>query len=214
MIRVGCYIDGFNLYHSIDDLSRASRGRLNYLKWLDIAALTRVFIDPNVHRIETIKYFSTYPTWKPMQLQRHQLYVRALQESAVTVILGQFKEKDVRCKNCKTTYKAHEEKESDVNLATHLMNDAHLGVFDQAFIITQDSDLSAPIRLVIQEFPKKKIKVIAPPGRHHSKELGALAHSRAAIREEHLSRCQFPKEIRDKAGAVIVTRPVEYDPPS
>jgi hypothetical protein len=26
MIRVSCYIDGFNVYHAIDDMSRATRG--------------------------------------------------------------------------------------------------------------------------------------------------------------------------------------------
>jgi hypothetical protein len=32
MIRVACYIDGFNIYHAVDDMSRATRGADNYLK--------------------------------------------------------------------------------------------------------------------------------------------------------------------------------------
>ena len=51
MIRVSCYIDGFNLYHAIDDMSRASRGELNHLKWLDLNKLMSVYTDPHVHSV-------------------------------------------------------------------------------------------------------------------------------------------------------------------
>jgi hypothetical protein len=44
-----------------------------------------------------------------------------------------------------------EEKGSDVNLATHLLHDAHLGRFDIAVVISNDSDpeLSPHIRTVV-----------------------------------------------------------------
>jgi hypothetical protein len=34
-MRVACYIDGFNLYHAIDDLDKP------HLKWLDVCALAK-----------------------------------------------------------------------------------------------------------------------------------------------------------------------------
>jgi uncharacterized LabA/DUF88 family protein len=168
LIRVACYIDGFNVYHAIDDISRASRGTDNYLKWLDLRKLMEVFTDKAVHEIVSIKYFSAYATWMPGPYARHQLYVQALRNSKVEVILGQFKEKDLYCKNCKTTFRGHEEKESDVNLACHLTADAYRDIFDQAFIVSRDSDLSQPIRFLTEHFPKKKVKVIAPPSRHYA----------------------------------------------
>src|SRR5579871_3111204 len=116
MIRVLCYIDGFNLYHAIDDMNRAARGTLNHLKWLNLSKLMEVFIDPKVHRIDAIKYFSAYATWKPKQHERHQIYVKALQSAGVTAVLGQFKEKHIYCPQCGLTHKGHEEKESDVNI--------------------------------------------------------------------------------------------------
>jgi hypothetical protein len=39
-----------------------------------------------------------------------------------------------------------EEKGSDVNLATHLLHDAHMGRFDVAGVISNDSDLLEPIK--------------------------------------------------------------------
>jgi uncharacterized LabA/DUF88 family protein len=213
MIRVACYIDGFNVYHAIDDMSRATRGAKNYLKWVDLQKLMAVFTDPAVHQIVSIKYFSAYAKWMAGPYARHQLYVAALRNSAVEVILGQFKEKDIYCKNCKTTFKGHEEKESDVNLACHLTADSYRDIFDQAFIVSRDSDLSQPIRFLREHFPKKKIKVIAPPKRGHSKELWALANMRASIEEVHLEASLFPKLIADAAGKTICERPAEYDPP-
>lgn len=213
MIRVACY-DGFNLYHAIDDISRASRGADNYLKWVDLQKLMRVFTDPKAHTISNVKYFSAYADWLPDQAARHRLYVAALRASGVEVVLGRFKDKEIYCKRCKTTFWGHEEKESDVNLATHLLNDAHQDKFDQAFVVSRDSDLSCPIRMLRDGFPTKKVKVIAPPGRRHSKELWALAHSRATIAEEHLEVSLLPEKVFDRDGREICVRPTVYAPPT
>jgi uncharacterized LabA/DUF88 family protein len=173
-----------------------------------------VFTDPAVHKIVSIKYFSAYATWLSEPYARHRLYVAALKSINVDVILGQFKEKDVYCKSCKTTFVGHEEKESDVNLACHLISDAYRELFDQAFIVSRDSDLSSPIRFVREHFPKKRVKIIAPPQRGHSKELWALANTRASIQQEHLEKCLLPEEVRDKKGNTVCKRPAEYTPPT
>jgi uncharacterized LabA/DUF88 family protein len=213
MIRVVSYIDGFNIYHAIDDMSRATRGKLNYLKWVDLQKLMTVFTDPKVHTMISVKYFSAYATWLTQPYKRHQQYVAALKHSGVEVIMGQFKEKEIYCKTCKTTFKGHEEKESDVNIACHLLSDAYDDIFDQAIIVSRDSDLSSPIRFVQNRFPIKKVKVIAPPKRGHSKELWALANTRAAIKQEHLEKCLFPASANGRDGKPIYTRPPEYGPP-
>jgi uncharacterized LabA/DUF88 family protein len=213
MIRVACYIDGFNVYHAIDDMSRATRGADNYLKWLDLRKLMDIFIDRAVHQIVAVKYFSAYATWMPGPYARHQLYVSALRNSSIAVVLGQFKEKDIHCKNCRTMFKGREEKESDVNLACHLISDAYRNTFDNAFIVTRDSDLAPPMRFLANHFPSKKVKVIAPPQRGHSKELWALADMRASVKREHLLRCLLPQVVVSGAGVPVCTRPLEYDPP-
>jgi uncharacterized LabA/DUF88 family protein len=212
MIRVSCYIDGFNVYHAIDDMGRATRGKLNHLKWVNLRQLMGVFTDSSVHEITAVKYFSAYATWKPKQHERHQIYVKALASTGIDVILGQFKEKSIYCPDCKLTHKGHEEKESDVNIAVHLIGDAYRDKFDQAFIVTRDSDLSGPIRYIREHFPKKKVKIIAPPQRGHSKELWALANTRASIMQEHLEKCVFPEVVLDSTGAKVCSRPTAYEP--
>jgi len=100
--RVCCYIDGFNVYHAMDDMNRVRRGAINYLKWLDLSALMRKFIDPSVHEIAEIYYFSAYMTWNPERVERHKAYVEALQQTGVKPVMGRFKGKEIYCKACKS----------------------------------------------------------------------------------------------------------------
>lgn len=214
MQRVCCYIDGFNVYHALDDFNRASGGAKAHYKWLDLMALMRVFTDPAIHTIESVKFFTAYPTWNPQKEQRHRNYTSALEHCGVTVIPGQFKNKDAYCKNCRTTYSAREEKESDVNIAMHLIHDAHLGLFDQAFLVTNDSDLLGPVRMLTSAFPKKKIKIIAPPFRRHSKELWAAATAQGKVSEQHVAFCRLPESANDQNGALKFQCPPEYALPA
>ena len=143
---------------------------------------------------------------------RHREYIKALIHVGVKPVLGRFKEKDAFCKSCKSNYKAREEKESDVNIATHLISDAYEDKFDQAFLISNDSDLLGPIKFIRAKFPTKKLKIICPPTRRHSKELWALATHRASVEEVHLQNSLLSEQEIDIRGGIIFKRPHEYDP--
>ena len=56
-----------------------------------------------------------------------------------------------------------EEKGSDVNLAAHLLNDAWKDLFEAAVVISNDTDLVVPIRMVTEE--RKRPVFVACPGR-------------------------------------------------
>ena len=51
-----------------------------------------------------------------------------------------------------------EEKGSDVNLATHLLHDAHMDRFDVAVVASNDSDLLGPIKWLMRTILQKGIK--------------------------------------------------------
>jgi uncharacterized LabA/DUF88 family protein len=213
MKKVCCYIDGFNIYHAIDDMNRTRRGAIDHLKWLDLSALMNKFIDPNVHKIVEIYYFSAYMTWHSHREARHKAYVAALEHTGVKPVMGRFKGKEIYCKLCQSVFDAHEEKESDVNIATHLVSDAYEERFDQAFLVTNDSDLLGPIRLIRERFPEKGIKMIAPPFRRHSKELGGIATHRAKIAEMHLEACRLPESFSKNDGTLVFECPAKYRKP-
>jgi uncharacterized LabA/DUF88 family protein len=206
-IRVACFIDGFNVYHAIDEL------RAEHLKWVNLRSLMECFIDPAAHEIVSVFYFTAHAEWLIDPCARHKEYVNALRHYGVTPVLGSFKDKPARCNGCGATWTAHEEKQSDVNIAVYMLGEAARDQFDQAFLVTRDSDLVPAVRLVRELYPEKRVKVIAPPGRRHSKELWAASTHRAAIQRVHVERCLMPEEVCDASGTVIARRPSKYDPP-
>ena len=159
MSKVIVYIDGFNLFHAIDELNTPN------IKWVNLYDLAQSIIRGN-EEIEAVKYFTAYATWKPAAHRRHERYVSALREAGVEVILGKFKKKRVRCKaDCGQTFFTHEEKETDVNIGAYLVADAIKNRFDRAIVVTADTDIAAAIEVARHEAPDKTINPVAPPNR-------------------------------------------------
>lgn len=204
MEKICVYIDGFNLYHSIDDTGQ------QHLKWLDLSSLSKLLVH-NISgvSIEKIYYFTAYAQWKDNNsLKRHKDYVAALKARGVTVIFGKFKNKHKRCKSCGCEWVAHEEKETDVNIALRLYDDAVNNIFDTGLVITADTDLAPALRLV-KEKTTKNIVAVFPPGRQFVNALIMSARQNIRISLDMLRRCQLPDSIVLESGRVVV-RPDKY----
>jgi uncharacterized LabA/DUF88 family protein len=198
--RVSVYIDGFNLYHAIDDLGE------NHLKWLDLWTLSETLIRPD-ETVSAVKYFSAYATWMPEGYRRHQRYIAALEAKGVKFIEGRFKEKPMQCKKCGVRYIAHEEKETDVNIGVHLMADGLKDRFDRALVISADTDLNEAVTLAKAEATGKQIAIVAPP-----KRKGRNSNALFEVTVGRLRRSLLPEQIVWDGKTII--RPTEYDPPA
>lgn len=207
-IRTAAFIDGFNLYHAVDD------SKQNHFKWLDLRALCVIFAPSPQFELVNIYYFSAYATWRPGAYRAHRTYVKALEACGVTPVLGQFKEKSRECFSCGARWQTHEEKETDVNIGLYMLDGAYRDEYDRALLVSADSDLAPPVRMVKSRFPEKSIRVLTPIGRHHSMGLvnaaGGLKQAKK-IQEIHLEHCLLPAQISDSAGNTIATRPDKYD---
>ena len=93
-----------------------------------------------------------------------------------------------------------EEKGSDVNLATHLLHDAHRARFEVAVIISNDSDLLLPIKIVREELGKKV--GVLNPHKHPSQALLPHLDFIKAIRPGVLSISQFSNQLSDQHGTI------------
>ncbi len=85
-----------------------------------------------------------------------------------------------------------------MNLATHLVADAYENRFDAAALVTNDSDLLEPVRLVRQRL-KKTVGVLNPQ-EHPSFVLARAASFFKQIRPAALAASQFPDELQDPIG--------------
>ena len=95
-----------------------------------------------------------------------------------------------------------EEKGSDVNLATHLLNDAWLNLYDAALVISQDSDLLEPLRIVKQE--RKKTVILAwLDGQQPSKKWYQAASSIKHVTPARLADAQFSEKLMTSSGHYV-----------
>lgn len=102
-----------------------------------------------------------------------------------------------------------EEKGTDVNLAIYLLLDCFDNDFDEAVVISNDSDLAFPIEKVISQF-KKVVGVINPhSGRGLSGNLIRVASFYLrTINKKVLAACQFPTTLTDSKGTF--TKPTTW----
>lgn len=87
-----------------------------------------------------------------------------------------------------------EEKGSDVNLAVHLLNDAWKKSFDAAVVISNDTDLVTPIRMVSLD-QGRPVFVVCPSGKRMASRLAKAATYRRHVRTGMLRASQFPTNI-------------------
>lgn len=208
-VKTNVYIDGFNLYH------RAVEG--TPYKWLDLSKLCKALLPS--HQLSRIRYFTALVLPRPSDPQapqRQQMYLRALSTIPnLTIHFGQFRNRVItrplaaqqsgvgRYVQVLDT----EEKGSDVNLATFLLVDAYNKGYEQALVISNDSDLALPIRLV-RETLNLPVGVVNPntnPTEYTPKDLTDAATFTRRLRGNTLRDSQFPPTLRDAHG--IITKP-------
>jgi hypothetical protein len=119
--------------------------------------------------VSEIKYFTALVSARPSdpdQPTRQQLYLRALRTlPGVSIHLGHFLSHQVTMPLAVPPGQRQEyvqvikteEKGSDVNLATHLLHDAHMGRFEVAVVVSNDSDLLEPIKIVREQLGNRSV---------------------------------------------------------
>jgi len=201
ILKTYAYVDGFNLYY------RALKS--TPYKWLDLGSFLRRVFPRN--EFELIRYFTAKV--KPLphdrdQRVRQEVYLRALRSlENVQIHFGHFTTHPVNLPLAKggrgkvkfANVIRSEEKGSDVNLATHLVNDAHMGAFEAAIVVTNDSDLVEPIKVVAKQ-------VGLPVGVLNPCHQPAGGLKRAAtfytvLRKGVLAKAQFSEILRDEKGS-------------
>jgi len=103
-----------------------------------------------------------------------------------------------------------EEKGSDVNLAVHLVNDAWAKRFEAAVVISNDTDLVEPIRIVSKELGLP-VCLLSPPTRFGCapKPLAAVSSSVRHINRSHLNTALFPDPL-PLADGTTLAKPVGW----
>ena len=105
-------------------------------------------------------------------------------------------------------FTVHEEKLTDVNIATRLLIDAQRNKFDRAIIISGDNDLAPAIHAAKELYSTKQIGVIVPIDRMPTRNLKTAAHFHHRMTEQHLQSAQLPDEI--KSVDSVIRKPDDW----
>jgi uncharacterized LabA/DUF88 family protein len=212
--RTYVYIDGFNFYYAA---LRGAHARPGALKWLDLLKFGQLLLP--AHDVRLVRYFTAAvkPTESdPTQHIRQSAYLRALGAMpGVMVHTSTFSRWQVRRPRVHPR-PGHartaliwdtKEKGSDVNLATYLLVDAFENACDVAVIISDDSDLLEPVR-VVRERLGKQVGVV-----RIRTDRSSVFRNRVDFvvqaRTWHFAHAQLPDDVQ-LSGARVVTRPAEW----
>ncbi len=205
-MKTNFYVDGFNLYY------RAVKG--TPFKWLDLLAFCQR-LTPS-HTVNRIRYFTARIAPRPGNLrgpQRQQTYIRALETIPnLQIHYGQFRPRTktrplatpipglpsyVRINDTK-------EKGTDVNLATCLLVDGFNHDYEQAVVVSNDSDFALPINVVRDQLaiPVGVVNPNVDRKRSAPNELTSAATFVRRLRETTQRNTQFLPTLRDGRGLI------------
>ena len=200
------FIDGFNLYHSLDNNSAFRK-----YKWLNLWNFCERLLLPN-DKLTDVLYFTAYTHWNPSRQARHHTYVTINKHQGCKVIFGHFQERArismALCAPpctypsgkhyCGKKYLAHEEKMTDVNIAVNILKACVQGKCDAVYLLSGDNDLVPALEVARELCPAIRIRVVLPINAKAKKLMGVCRENGfkyMRIKEEHLAKSQFTDPV-------------------
>ena len=175
-IKIAIYIDGSNLYFSVKKTFNCK---------IDIEKLCKKLVDNN--ELIKINYY-TAPIEQfsnPKMYAEQQSFFEKLKKiKKLNIIFGRLEK---RKKDGEIYYI---EKASDVNLALDLALDAQKGIYDEAYLISNDGDFSGAVNSAI-DFNKKVIYVAIGNKKSISHHLKKVASRTLYISREFIKDCKL-----------------------
>ena len=221
--RAMVFIDGFNLYHSLDNVSSYKK-----YKWLNLWSLSEKLLFPG-EMLVSVFYFTAYTDWNPDRKLRHQEYVTINEYFGCSTILGNFQKKTrysaVPCgkpcqpaspssthvKCCRKPFETHEEKKTDVNIAVHIIKNCVQGKCNAVYLLSGDNDLVPGLETAKELCPQIRFRVLLPINAR-AKTLMSVCKANGfkyvRIKEQHLMASQFPDPL--VVGGKTYTKPKHW----
>ena len=161
---------------------------------MDIVKLFEIFIRPN-QELVAVKYFSAKPDDIDQSLRQNAFFQANRENPKFKLILGKYLKKSITCFCCGNIIHTHEEKETDVRIATQIVADAYQKNCDIAIVVSADSDMIPAIELATEA--KQKVFVYFPP-HQYSSNLATMGMGKALQMKQYESRfkqCVLPDVV-------------------
>lgn len=207
-MRTIAYIDGYNLYYGLL--------RKSQYKWLDVYALFRDQALNQSSDLVEVRYYTAPMLGKmsddlesPIRQRRYLQALRKMHPIGLTLIEGRIVASTPFQRLIRPIPEAphlqkvqvldFNEKKTDVNIASDMINGAWLKTYDQAVLCSNYSDLEGALRSIKEHHPHIRIGLVAPISgddpRKISSDLARFSDWKKILSATHLSRSQLPDRI-------------------
>ena len=207
-MRTIAYIDGYNLYYGLL--------RKSQYKWLDVYALFRDQVLNQSSDLVEVRYYTAPMLGKmsddlesPIRQRRYLQALRKMHPIGLTLIEGRIVASTPFQRLIRPIPEAphlqkvqvldFNEKKTDVNIASDMINGAWLKTYDQAVLCSNDSALEGALRSIKEHHPHIRIGLIAPISgddpRKISSDLARFSDWKKVLSTTLLSRSQLPDRI-------------------
>ena len=204
MQRIIVYIDGFNFFYGLKDSPRWKR-----YYWLNLVELFEKFMRPN-QELVAVKYFSAVPQDSGKSARQYALFQANKENPKFQLILGKYQPKNITCFKCGNVIHSHEEKETDVRVATQIVADAYEKRCDASIIFSADSDMVPAVE--IAKSIGHPVYIYFPPN-HYSSNLSSIASGNPILLSRYESRFKqslFPDTVHLNGSNYDLTIPSKW----
>ena len=169
MKKVIFYVDGFNFYYGIKDISKHKPDWRKFY-WLDLVKFFSQFLLDDEELVE-VNYFTARPKNSGKTIRQNMLMScnKAINGDKLKIHYGKYQDKSMTCRasdGCGKEYMHWEEKQTDVNLAIKIVEDCHNNRCDKVVLVSGDSDFLPPLKLVKNYYTSIDLLTLFPPAKY------------------------------------------------
>ncbi|KAA6308018.1 6-hydroxy-3-succinoylpyridine 3-monooxygenase HspA [termite gut metagenome] len=207
--KVIVYVDGFNFYYGLKTIASKDKSWKKFY-WLDIITFFEKMLTDKQELVE-VNYFSARPHDINSSKRQDLLFSANKLNSKFHLILGKYLKKDIICNRCGNTIHSYEEKETDVRIATQIINNAYKGKCNITIIVSADSDIIPSVELIREINPSHRVYVYFPPLRY-SVSLSNSCDSERKLSnyKARFNQSMLPDKVTLLNGTVI-NRPANWN---
>lgn len=201
MAKAVVLIDGFNLYHALDSVSRYGGYRYHLYKWVNYWTLSTCFL-PKTDTLSRVLWYTAECPWPgasgDSKRKRWRCLKVANQDQGVEIVAGHFRPVTKSCTldipRARIAYKTFEEKRTDVAIAVRLVSLAHMRAYDKLVLITADSDMIPAVMEAKSVHPDGTVVNVVPIERR-AQALKQYVDLQISMRLKHLRQSRLPSVL-------------------
>ncbi len=166
MKRVVFYVDGFNFYYGLKEMTKHKADWRKFY-WIDLVQLFKQFLNEG-EELVVVNYFTARPKNHGKQVRQNNLMScnKGINGDLLKIHYGKYQDKSMVCRaddGCGKSFMHWEEKQTDVSLAIKIIEDCHNKSVDRIVLVSADSDFLPPLKLVKSIYSEVEIMVLFPP---------------------------------------------------